>query len=205
MDLVDDDEAHELRVRAVAALASDDVPLLGSRHDDLRLRDLLVRQRLVAGELAHDHAELLQAFGEVQDALLDQSLHRRHVDNLKGRSVDLARLRVAVRGHGVEHAEHSAIRLARARRRAEQNVLRRFQRRRPDLRLDRVQRLHAFKRRLHPLRQRRDGRQRDAVRAARLQQRGHVHLFITLLLRAPRFGRQLADLVRHVVAALRKG
>ena len=37
VDLVDDDEAHELRVGAVAALPRDYVPLLGRAHDHLGL------------------------------------------------------------------------------------------------------------------------------------------------------------------------
>ena len=45
VDLVDDDQAHELRVRAVAALARDDVPLLRRRDDDLARLDLRDRQR----------------------------------------------------------------------------------------------------------------------------------------------------------------
>ena len=36
VDLIDDDQAHQLRVGAVAALACNDVPLLRRRHDDLQ-------------------------------------------------------------------------------------------------------------------------------------------------------------------------
>ena len=40
VDLVDDEQAHELRVGAVAALARDDVPLLRRGHNDLGGIDL---------------------------------------------------------------------------------------------------------------------------------------------------------------------
>ena len=40
VDLINDDQFHQLRVRAIAGLAGDDVPLLRCRHDHLRRIDL---------------------------------------------------------------------------------------------------------------------------------------------------------------------
>ena len=74
MDLVDDYETHELRVRAVAALARDDVPLLGRREDHLRVGDLLLRELLVARQLLHGDTVRLEALAEVEDHLLDERL-----------------------------------------------------------------------------------------------------------------------------------
>ena len=51
VDLVKDHEPHELRVGALAALARDDVPLLGRADDDLRAGDLLLAQLVVARQL----------------------------------------------------------------------------------------------------------------------------------------------------------
>ena len=42
MDFVNDDEANEVGVAGVCAFASNDVPLLWGRHDDLGLRYLLL-------------------------------------------------------------------------------------------------------------------------------------------------------------------
>ena len=90
VDLVDDDQAHELRVRAVAALARDDVPLLRRRDDDLRRLDLRDRQRLVARQLADLHAVRREALAEVEHDLLHEGLHRRDVDDLERVEVDAA-------------------------------------------------------------------------------------------------------------------
>ena len=40
VDLINDDQFHQLRVRAIAGLAGDDVPFLRCRHDHLRRIDL---------------------------------------------------------------------------------------------------------------------------------------------------------------------
>ena len=207
VDLVDDDQAHELRVRAVAALARDDVPLLRRRDDDLGRLDLRDRQRLVARQLADLHAVRREALAEVEHDLLHEGLHRRDVDDLERVEVDAAArvvLRVlAVRGEAAQHRQHGDVRLAGARRRAEQQVLRRPQRRRQQLGLDRVQRPHAGERGPRPRGQRVDGHERD-LRRLRVDRRRHVDLLVALLLRAPRLGRQLAPAVRHLVRAARE-
>ena len=97
MDLVDEDQADELRVGAVAALARDDVPLLGRGDDELRLVDLLLGERRVARELVDRDAEGLEAVAEVEHHLLYEGLHRRDVDDLEGVEVHLVRVRVRVR------------------------------------------------------------------------------------------------------------
>ena len=51
-----DHESHKLGVGAFAALASDDVPLLGRTDDDLRRHYLLLVQLMVASQLVHLNA-----------------------------------------------------------------------------------------------------------------------------------------------------
>lgn len=63
--LVDDEQLDLRHEGAVAALARDDVPLLGRRHDDLRLGDLLPRQLHVARQLADAQAQGRQALAEL--------------------------------------------------------------------------------------------------------------------------------------------
>lgn len=58
-----DDEPHELGVRAFAALAGDDVPLLGGANDDLSGTDLLLAQLMVTRQLGNSDAVGSQALG----------------------------------------------------------------------------------------------------------------------------------------------
>ena len=60
--------------RAPTALARDDVPLLGRRHDDLRLVDLRLGQRHVARQLLHLHLVRLQPLAKVAHHLRHQRL-----------------------------------------------------------------------------------------------------------------------------------
>lgn len=53
VNFIDNEQTHELGVGALAALARDDVPLLGGGHDDLRRVDLALGQVYVARQLAH--------------------------------------------------------------------------------------------------------------------------------------------------------
>ena len=78
-----DEQRDELCVRPLATLPSDDVPLLWSTHDDLRLVDLLLAQLVVPCQLAHRHTVGSQALGEVGHHLLHQGAHGGHIDQLE--------------------------------------------------------------------------------------------------------------------------
>mmetsp|Transcript_63082 Transcript_63082/g.203358 ORF Transcript_63082/g.203358 Transcript_63082/m.203358 type:complete len:229 (-) Transcript_63082:561-1247(-) len=115
VDLVDDDEPHELRVcTLVAGLARDDVPLLGSCHDDLRLINLCLREVDVPAELADNDTVALEPLREALHHLLHEGLHGRNIDNLETREVEGAILETELRHH-VEDAEHGNVCLATAR------------------------------------------------------------------------------------------
>jgi hypothetical protein len=88
VDLVDDHQTHQLRVRAVSALSGDDVPLLGGGHDDLRLPDLLLGQLLVPRELVDRDTKGGQPVAEVVDHLLHQRLHGSNIHDLETVQVD---------------------------------------------------------------------------------------------------------------------
>mmetsp|Transcript_29704 Transcript_29704/g.63180 ORF Transcript_29704/g.63180 Transcript_29704/m.63180 type:complete len:350 (-) Transcript_29704:240-1289(-) len=91
VDLIDDDQADELRVGTlVAGLPRDDVPLLRGGDDDLCLVDLRLCEIDVAAELADDDAVALQALRETRHHLLHKGLHGRHVDNLESRKIKRA-------------------------------------------------------------------------------------------------------------------
>mmetsp|Transcript_3106 Transcript_3106/g.7163 ORF Transcript_3106/g.7163 Transcript_3106/m.7163 type:complete len:711 (-) Transcript_3106:35-2167(-) len=198
MDLVDDEQAHQLRVRAVAGLARDDVPLLGSRHDHLRVLDLLAAHRHVSRQLAHVHSEGLEACAQVAHHLRHQRLHGSHVHNLKRREVQ-APVGLAVEPQLVEDGKHRDVGLAGAGGRAQQHVLGGQQRGVVHLALDAVEGLHAGERGLGPLGQLLDGAQRLPVGKRLGLQRRDVHLLVPLLGAAVGPGGQLAALVGHEV------
>jgi hypothetical protein len=164
VDLVDDHEPHELRVRALARLSRHDVPLLRRRHQQLRLRDLGLAQLRVAGELGDGDAVRRQPRAKVAHHLLHQRLHRRNVHDLefvqserhllrpRAARVGLGGLVIddaAVGGAGeveaelVQDREHRHVGLARARRRADEHVVRLEHCERVHARLHAVQLLHA--------------------------------------------------------------
>ena len=122
VDLVDDEEADELRVGALPRLARDDVPLFGGGHDDLRLVDLGLGEVDVARELLGDDPVGLEALREVPDHLGNKGLHGCHVDDLEGRGVDGAVV-PEVHPDLVEDAQHGAVGLSGARGGAQQHVL----------------------------------------------------------------------------------
>lgn len=158
VDLVHDDQPHELRVGTLAGLARHDVPLFRRRHDDLRLGDLGARQLLVAAQLAHDEVVRARAepLGKVAHHFLHQRLHGRDVDYLEAllerRRVDLP-VRANELGDLVQHAQHGHVGLACACRRAHEQVDVLVERRRADAALHAVQHRHALEARLRPLRQ----------------------------------------------------
>mmetsp|Transcript_97903 Transcript_97903/g.274102 ORF Transcript_97903/g.274102 Transcript_97903/m.274102 type:complete len:343 (+) Transcript_97903:4089-5117(+) len=123
VDLVDDDEPHELRVGAlIAGLAGDDVPLLRRRHDDLRLIDLRLGEVDVAAQLPDDNPVALQPLLKALNDLLHEGLHGRHVDDLEAGEIEGAVLEPELR-HDVQDREHRAVGLARAGRSADEHVL----------------------------------------------------------------------------------
>ena len=87
VNLVDDQQSHQLGVRPVSRLASDDIPLLRGGDDHLRVVDLRAGQRHVAGELADVDAVGLQPRSEVAHHLRNQRLHGSDVHNLERRRV----------------------------------------------------------------------------------------------------------------------
>mmetsp|Transcript_19004 Transcript_19004/g.42319 ORF Transcript_19004/g.42319 Transcript_19004/m.42319 type:complete len:219 (-) Transcript_19004:582-1238(-) len=200
VDLIDDHQTHQLRVRALPRLARDDVPLLRRGDDHLRLLDLLPGEVLVSGELLHHHTEGRQLLAEGEHALLHQRLHGSHVHDLEAIQVEGAILPAALR-QLVQHAHQSNVRLTRTRGRAQQQVLRVIQRRRHHLALYPVERPDAPEGWLHPLGQVQHIHQLLSC-GNDWSERRHVHLLVALLLRAPRLVRQLAPLVGHQVPPL---
>eukprot|EP00982_Pelagococcus_subviridis_P006988 30392-Pelagococcus_subviridis.AAC.5 len=199
VDLVDDEQTNELRVRPIPRFACDDVPLLRGRDDDLRVVDLRAAQGHVPGELSDVDAVGFEPRAQVTDHLRDERLHRRDVHDLKRAQIE-APVLPAVQGELVEYRQHRDVRLPRARGRAEEKVLRREHRGLVHLALHAVQGLHAFKRRVRPGRNLFDRPQRLVVRERFRLERGNVHLLVPFLRAAVRPGRELAPFVRHQTA-----
>ena len=70
MNLIKYDQPDELRVRPLASLPSDDVPLLGGAHDDLGLGDLLPAQLVVTSQFRDGQMILGEPFAETTHHLL---------------------------------------------------------------------------------------------------------------------------------------
>ena len=66
VDFVDDDQSDQLRVRAVAGLAGDDVPLFRRRDDDLCVSPDRVANVSWARESAHIHTHKYTTLGEAR-------------------------------------------------------------------------------------------------------------------------------------------
>eukprot|EP00965_Chrysotila_dentata_P195808 6177196-Pleurochrysis_carterae.AAC.1 len=171
-----------------------------ARMSEIAARSLL----LVAGELPHVDAVGLEALAEVEHHLLDERLHRRHVDDLEGVQRDVA-VGGALHANLVQHGQHGHVRLAGAGWRAEQHVVGREEGAVVDARLDAVERLHALEGGARPLGHRVDGHERLLLGEGLGLERGHVHLLVALLLHAEGAAGQLALLVGHQVAARLEG
>ena len=74
VDLVNDHQPHQLRVRALACFAGDDVPLLGRHHNHVGGFDLGTGQADVARQLSYLHAVRLQPRLEAGHLLRYESL-----------------------------------------------------------------------------------------------------------------------------------
>mmetsp|Transcript_8552 Transcript_8552/g.20310 ORF Transcript_8552/g.20310 Transcript_8552/m.20310 type:complete len:405 (+) Transcript_8552:1211-2425(+) len=124
VDLVDDDQSHQLRVSTlVSCFSGDDVPLLWSGDDDLGLVNLGLREVHVATQLTDGHSVgLLQTLGEALHHLLHQSLHGRNIHDLEASQVEGAVLQAEL-VHDVEDRQHRNVGLATTRRRTDQHVL----------------------------------------------------------------------------------
>ena len=205
MDLVEDDEADELREGALDALPRDDVPLLGRADDDLRRRDLLLGHLAVARQLAHVEAVAGQPLPEAAHHLLHQRLHRRDVHHLELVGADGARRRVHVLAHLAQDGQQRHVGLPGAGGRAQQQVLVRAQADGRQLRLDPVEALEALEGGARVHRQLLDGHVLLLLAHRLRLQRRHVHLLVALLLLAERPLRQLAPLVGHEVRPVGEG
>ena len=91
MDLVDDDEAYEVRVASVRALARDGVPFLWCCDNDLSLGNLLLDHLRLASKFTDCDAEDIETIVESSDHLLHQGFHQDNVDNLGVVQNELAR------------------------------------------------------------------------------------------------------------------
>ncbi|KJR89206.1 uncharacterized protein SPSK_05806 [Sporothrix schenckii 1099-18] len=209
VNLVNDNQAHEVGIRQVGGFARDDIPLLGRRHNDLGLGDLLLGELAVASQLADADAKGLEPLAKVADLLLDEGLERRNVDNLERVEVDLARLRVAVVVDGAQDGQHGHVGLAAARGRADQHVAVVLEGGWVAAGLDAVERLGGAKGAASPGGQVRDG-DVAVLGVAALLGRRHVDLLVTLegaLRRAigqrhARVGHQMVALLKDEVVEI---
>ena len=88
VNLVDDEQTNQLRVRPVTGLAGDDIPFLWGGDDYLRVVNLGSAQGYIAGELPDVDPIWLEAVSEVTHHLCHERLHGGHVDNLERGRVD---------------------------------------------------------------------------------------------------------------------
>mmetsp|Transcript_717 Transcript_717/g.1489 ORF Transcript_717/g.1489 Transcript_717/m.1489 type:complete len:538 (+) Transcript_717:5157-6770(+) len=204
MHLVHDHQLDLLSVGAVPALARNDVPLLGSGHDDLRRLDLRAAHGDVARQLLHADAVGRQALAQVAHHLRHQRLHRRDVHNFEAGEVEAA-VRELVQPDLVQNREHRHVGLTRPRGRAHKHVVRAEERAVVHPALDAVELVHALEGGARPLRHVGHLDQLLVLGEGLGLERGHVHLLVPLLLRAVRPRRQLAPLVAHQVAPLGEG
>ena len=144
--LVDDEQADG-GDEGVGALARRHVPLLGRRHDEVRLAELALRQLHVARVLLDLEPEPRQRLGELADDLLREGLHRRDVDHLQPLGLEDAVL-VAALADLLHDRQQRDVRLAGAGRRAHEHVLVGVERGARHRRLQLVEALHALEREL---------------------------------------------------------
>ena len=71
MDLIDNYQLDQVDIGTLTRLPSDNVPFLGSGHDDLRLFDLLLRQMRVTRQFSDLNPVLNQSLLKVADYLGD--------------------------------------------------------------------------------------------------------------------------------------
>mmetsp|Transcript_62196 Transcript_62196/g.148188 ORF Transcript_62196/g.148188 Transcript_62196/m.148188 type:complete len:1090 (-) Transcript_62196:715-3984(-) len=199
VDLVDDHQLHQAREGPGVALAGDDVILLGSHHDHVRLAELLLVELDISGELLDDDPERLQALRKVHHDLRDQRLHGRQIDNLELVKREAAVL-PPVQPDLVQHGEQRDVGLTGAGGRADEHVVRVEQRGFVHPGLDAVKRVGAIKGRARPLGELRDLLEHVVV--VDVLHRGHEHLLVALVGDALGALRQLAPLVRHQVPLL---
>ena len=158
VDFIDDDHAHLLHVLAVLPLTTHTIPLLRRRHDDVRVLHLAQLGRRIARQLDDLAVKaVLELLLPVQQLLAHQRLQR----------PDVHRLLALVRLQQAHHRQLRHHRLARARRRAHQNVVVRVVRLEEYLRLHRVEVREAVERLVSLVLQRRH-RQRVQVQQRRL-------------------------------------
>jgi hypothetical protein len=112
MNLVDNDESHEVGVTRVRGFTGNDIPLFRGGDNDLRFRDLLLRQLRITSQFSDFDAEVLESVRECVDLLLDKSLHGRNVDDLKSVPVNVASVGITELRDGSEDGESGTIGLS---------------------------------------------------------------------------------------------
>src|SRR5688572_14605525 len=97
MNFIDDQQSNLLYKFCIAgALASDNIPLLRRRDDDLCLHNLRLSQLHVASVLPTLDAEPCESFAKLLSDFSSQGFHWCHVDNLEVVSLDSKLLGIGV-------------------------------------------------------------------------------------------------------------
>ena len=123
MNLVYNDQAHEICIAGVGSFASDDIVLFRRRDDDLRLRDLLLGELTVTSKLCNLDIVWCEPLPKIANLLLYESFQGRNVYDLKVVEVNFSRFWVAILADLAKHSKHGNVGLARARRSADQHIL----------------------------------------------------------------------------------
>mmetsp|Transcript_87455 Transcript_87455/g.138909 ORF Transcript_87455/g.138909 Transcript_87455/m.138909 type:complete len:273 (+) Transcript_87455:4605-5423(+) len=206
VNLIDDHQANQLGVGTlVTSLSCDDVPLFGSRHNDLGLIDLSFGEVHITTQLSNRHSiGLLQALAEALHHFLHQGLHGSNVDDLEASQVKGTVLQAELIHH-VQNRQHGHIGLATTSGRTHQHVLSVLLKGSLEhLTLHGVELCGSRECLLAPGWQLGQGDQILRIHIWVLE-RLHVHFFVTLLLHSEGTSWQLALGIGHEMATSREG
>jgi len=203
MDLIKDDESHQLGVRPLPTFPCDDVPLFRSADNHLGLVYLLLGQLTVSSQLVHHQSILSKPLTKIARHLGTERLHWCNVDDLELVNIDGA-IVIDVLANLMQHGEQGHVGLSSASGCAQQKVFLTLHTGSVQFTLDPVERFETFKCRLSVPWKRLDGHEFLIFSKRLWFESRHMNLLVTFLLLSKTSIGQLAPFVCHEMAALRE-